>query len=188
MGRPEPVEELPNPPPAGTVWFGIEAARKKLRWSARKLSVEAGFAKNPTRYSTIANRGNWEEIAVGTVDKFVDALVRAGIHENEIRTPLAKTYGIPETSPMLAKDSVRDKAAGLLIRRGYGVNTSLRYVNSLPLDEANKPDPERVASMAEDSIKSAVKNGVLGPDELAPATVVGTERVHVRRVKPPKHG
>jgi hypothetical protein len=164
------------------VWAGIEAARKKLGWSARRLSREAGFTgNNSARYSLISKRQSWKGVGVGTVDKFVDALVRAGISENEIRKPIARTYGMPETEPLLARDARRAIAIARLIRRGYGVNPTIRFVNSLPLDEG--VEAEALANIAEDSIKSAVKNGALPASELPPADIVGTDRVHVRRVK-----
>jgi hypothetical protein len=104
---------LPNPPPPGSPWEAIERARKKLGWSARKLSSEATGKPGSSHYSVISLRKSWDT-ELSTLEQFIAALVRAGIPEVEVRH-------VPSVAASDPSTELRDEIAETLIRKGYKI-------------------------------------------------------------------
>lgn len=69
------VLPMEYPPPVGSIWEAIEAARIKIRWSARTIGTQAGLST--AFYATLARTG-WNAQA-STRDAVVGALVAAGV-------------------------------------------------------------------------------------------------------------
>ncbi len=110
------VEPLPNPPPPGSRWEPVERARLKLGWSARKLSREA--VKSPSHYTLISKRESWDTTDIATFDKFIAALVRAGVDEHELRGSAAPVATpIFRTAAADLPDALRERAT-MLVAKG----------------------------------------------------------------------
>jgi hypothetical protein len=127
---PSDYKPLAKPPPPGSPWEPIEAARKKLEWSARQLSRAAG-AKSSTHYLGLSERGWNAEVA--TLEKFIAALVEAGIPESDLRR--RPTLSVAE--------AIREEAAEELIRRGFKMRQAKRAVEwaaNEPERDGRRPD------------------------------------------------
>lgn len=120
---PSTYTPLANPPPRGSPWEPIEAARKKLGWSSRRLS-RAAQSKSETHYLGLSERG-WNA-EVETLEKFIAALVKAGIPESELRR---------RTTPSV-DEAIREEAAEELIRQGFKMRPAKHAIEWA----ANEPD------------------------------------------------
>lgn len=158
-------EPLPNPPPAGSIWERIERARQNLGWSARKLSTEAGF-KSPSQLTVISTRNTWK-VEMDTVRKFIVALTRAGIPENDLLDPGSM---IKEPEPPSVEESVEH-----LVRKGYRLKAAQEAVDGIKIYWVARRDYSRgsrflstaeLAGMAEAVLKSAMSSGVLSEAEV----------------------
>jgi hypothetical protein len=117
-------------------------ARKKLGWSARKLSRAAVGPKSESHYTLLSKR-NWNA-EVGTIEAFIKALVDAGIPEAELRKRAAESD---------AQESVYEEAVELLVRRGYKLRRAQHVVgwieNEPPMGgRRGAATPERLARIA----------------------------------------
>lgn len=83
----KPVEP---PPPKGTVWELVERERLALGMSASALSVAAMGAKSRSHYNLMATNGSWETAQGTTLQKYVAALVSAGVSPERLH---AVAYG-----------------------------------------------------------------------------------------------
>lgn len=169
-------EPLANQPPAGNRWAAVEAARKKLGWSASKLSVEAGLSRSFLNVMALRNTWNAQ---MNSIDKFIDALVRNGIRPEELPEASGsadvRTYNTIEAPRVLEfRDVAHERAAEILIQRGYRIGTSVSAVNAVDFEPprglsggpAPAATPEMIAAIAEDGIKSRVRHGALPPEEM----------------------
>lgn len=140
---PSAYTPLPNPPPPGSPWEPIEAARKKLGWSASELSRRAVGEKSRGHYTLLATRNTWNA-DLETVEAFVRALKEAGIPEADLRVRPRAPH---------ATETIRDEAVELLVRRGYRLRTAEQYVQWLehepPRGPGQKPvTAKRLATLA----------------------------------------
>lgn len=97
------------------MWAVVERHRLALGWSARKLSREAhqGRKGSESHYSVIANRDNWNA-DLATVNKFVEALVRAGVPREEFgAAPAGRPVPEAEVTLLMAREAAELLAAGL---------------------------------------------------------------------------
>jgi hypothetical protein len=108
---PKPVQPIQNPPPPGSPWAAVEAARIKLGWSARKLSAEATGEPGSSHYLVLASRNNWDTAGMDTLERFIRACVKGGIPEAELRAPVASVPSPVAPAPVAGREVVIDTLA-----------------------------------------------------------------------------
>jgi hypothetical protein len=120
----------------------------------------------------MALRNTWNA-DLATIDKFIGALVAAGAPENDLR------FGLPVSSRdrqaiVLPADPMRQRAAELLVQRGYGIAASVLAVADI--HGGPELNAELVAGLAEDAIKSKIRHGLLPADVMGASVDLASQR------------